>query len=248
MALTTEQEQALLALLDENKITLSELPAATDLSAEDLLLIRQGIIDKSVNSNVLKKYFTPAASSFTESGIVKLSNAINSDDEHIAATSKAVKSAHSIALQASQDVSTKSLSKSANLADVADVAEVLKNLGLSEKAATRNIGNGENQIPDMSFFKSSNLEFGWQKLPSGIIIQWGCCLSAGSGSIEAGALNSFPIAFPNKCLAVTTTHTGHSPAIVGVVSVFVVNNTLFRCYRSGSGSNEVSVYYIAIGY
>ncbi|WP_140919612.1 phage tail protein [Limnobaculum xujianqingii] len=248
MALTTEQEQALLALLDEKKMTLSELPAATDLSTEDLLLIRQGIIDKSVNNNVLKKYFTPSASSFTESGIVKLSNAINSDDENIAATSKAVKSAHNAALQASQDVVTNALSKSANLSDVSDPVEVLKNLGLSEKAATRKIGNSEAQIPDMSFFKSSNLEFGWQKLPSGIIIQWGCCKSAGSGSIEAGALNSFPIAFPNKCLAVTTTHTGHSPVVVGATSVYVVSNALFRCYRSGSGTNEVSVYYIAVGY
>ncbi|SUB81754.1 Phage tail fibre repeat [Pragia fontium] len=97
MALTIEQEQALLAQLNEKKITLSELAAATDLAEDDLLLIRQGIIDKSVNSNVLKKYFTPPVSSLTESGIVKLSNAINSDDEYIAATSKAVKAVNKTA-------------------------------------------------------------------------------------------------------------------------------------------------------
>ncbi|WP_261865208.1 phage tail protein, partial [Budvicia aquatica] len=127
MALTIEQEQALLALLNEKKITLSELPAATGISEDDLMLIRQGILDKSVNSSVMKRHFTPAAASLTESGITKLSNAINSDDDYIAATSKAVKTAHDLAIKASADVSSKSLSKSANLSDVSDVDAVLKN-------------------------------------------------------------------------------------------------------------------------
>ncbi|PHI29703.1 phage tail protein [Budvicia aquatica] len=97
MALTIEQEQALLALLNEKKITLSELPAATGISEDDLMLIRQGILDKSVNSSVMKRHFTPAAASLTESGITKLSNAINSDDESIAATPKAVKLSYDLA-------------------------------------------------------------------------------------------------------------------------------------------------------
>lgn len=97
MALTIEQEQALLALLNEKKITLSELPAATGISEDDLMLIRQGILDKSVNSSVMKRHFTPAPASLTESGITKLSNAINSDDDFIAATSSAVKKAYNIA-------------------------------------------------------------------------------------------------------------------------------------------------------
>ncbi len=97
MALTIEQEQALLALLNEKKITLSELPAATGISEDDLMLIRQGILDKSVNSSVMKRHFTPAPASLTESGITKLSNAINSDDESIAATPKAVKLAYDLA-------------------------------------------------------------------------------------------------------------------------------------------------------
>lgn len=132
MALTIEQEQSLLALLNEKKITLSELPAATGISEDDLMLIRQGILDKSVNSSVMKRHFTPVAASLTESGITKLSNAVNSDDDYIAATSKAVKTAHDLAIKASSDVSSKSLSKSANLSDVTDVDAVLENLGLLE--------------------------------------------------------------------------------------------------------------------
>lgn len=132
MALTIEQEQALLALLNEKKITLSELPAATDLSEEDLMLIRQGILDKSVNSSVMKRHFTPAAASLTELGIIKLSNAINSDNESIAATSKAVKTTYDLVFKAISDVSNKSLSKNSNLSDIADTSKAIKNLGLLE--------------------------------------------------------------------------------------------------------------------
>ncbi|MGG7360894.1 phage tail protein, partial [Escherichia coli] len=53
-----------------------------------------------------------------------------------------------------------------------DVAGLLTYLGLGE-AAKRNVGNGQNQIPDMAAFASSLSSTGFQKLPSGLIIQWG---------------------------------------------------------------------------
>ncbi|MDL8652768.1 hypothetical protein QS303_26495, partial [Escherichia coli] len=43
------------------------------------------------------------------------------------------------------------------------VPTALENLGLGE-AAKRNVGTGENQIPDMSAYSSGS---GWQKLPDG---------------------------------------------------------------------------------
>ncbi|WP_250381832.1 gp53-like domain-containing protein [Escherichia coli] len=46
---------------------------------------------------------------------------------------------------------------------------ITTNLGLGE-AAKRNVGTGENQIPDMSAYSSGS---GWQKLPDGSIEQWG---------------------------------------------------------------------------
>ncbi|HAX9227511.1 TPA: hypothetical protein SIF92_002669 [Escherichia coli] len=49
------------------------------------------------------------------------------------------------------------------------VPTALENLGLGE-AAKRNVGTGENQIPDMSAYSSGS---GWQKLPDGSIEQWG---------------------------------------------------------------------------
>ncbi|EGI2317132.1 TPA: hypothetical protein ACM4B1_001633 [Escherichia coli] len=64
----------------------------------------------------------------------------------------------------------------------AAISTALTNLGLGE-AAKRNVGTGENQIPDMSAYSSGS---GWQKLPDGSIEQWG------------------RINFPNNAAAVST--------------------------------------------
>ncbi|WP_261832907.1 phage tail protein, partial [Leminorella grimontii] len=117
MALTLEQEQALLALLDEQKLTLSELDSASELNGSDLMLVRQGILDKSLKGETLKRYVTPPAASLITSGLTKLSSAVNSSDEGIAATSKAVKSAYDLARNA--------LMKESNLADLTNVADAL---------------------------------------------------------------------------------------------------------------------------
>ncbi|HGY8701088.1 TPA: phage tail protein [Escherichia coli] len=57
------------------------------------------------------------------------------------------------------------------MADAGLVAEVLKNLGLGE-AAKRNVGTGENQIPDMVSFSGVRDYYGKQLLPGGLILQW----------------------------------------------------------------------------
>lgn len=49
------------------------------------------------------------------------------------------------------------------------VKTALENLGLGE-AAKRDVGTGENQIPDMASFASGD---GWMKLPNGKILQYG---------------------------------------------------------------------------
>lgn len=41
------------------------------------------------------------------------------------------------------------------------------------EAAKRGVGNGANQFPDMSNFAGSLGFNGYQKLPTGLIIQWG---------------------------------------------------------------------------
>ena len=71
-----------------------------------------------------------------------------------------------------------------------DVAGLLAYLGLGE-AAKRNVGTGENQIPDMSSYASGS---GWRKMPDGSIEQWGRIRFPGEHeSVSANV--SFPIPF-----------------------------------------------------
>ncbi|CTU96834.1 phage tail protein [Escherichia coli] len=79
-----------------------------------------------------------------------------------------------------------------------DVAGLLAYLGLGE-AAKRNVGTGANQLPDMGSFTLSVSGTGYQKLPSGFILQWG---SIGAPGIAQDVVTHFPIAFPNRCLRV----------------------------------------------
>ncbi|EHV2489913.1 TPA: hypothetical protein ACIFTU_002507 [Escherichia coli] len=51
------------------------------------------------------------------------------------------------------------------------VKTALENLGLGE-AAKRNVGTGENQIPDMVSFSGVRDFYGKQLLPGGLILQW----------------------------------------------------------------------------
>ena len=83
----------------------------------------------------------------------------------------------------------------------------LINLGLKE-AAKRDVGTGANQIPDMNSFTSG---YGWQKLPSGLIIQW-CTVSippvgwanpVNGWSQSPNISVSLPIPFPNAVVAST---------------------------------------------
>lgn len=76
------------------------------------------------------------------------------------------------------------------MVDAGLAGEVLKNLGLGE-AAKRNVGTGENQIPDMSSYASGS---GWRKMPDGSIEQWGrISFPDEHGPVSANV--SFPIPF-----------------------------------------------------
>lgn len=56
------------------------------------------------------------------------------------------------------------------------------------------VGTGTNQIPDMSFFTLSMGQTGYQKLPSGMIIQWGIIALGNDGN----AFATLPLTFPNS--------------------------------------------------
>lgn len=67
-------------------------------------------------------------------------------------------------------------------------------------------GNRTNLIATMKMFSdeflASQLANGYQKLPSGLIIQWG--VASNTNNLGAGYSRiTFPIAFPNTCLSVS---------------------------------------------
>ncbi|EAV2542656.1 phage tail protein [Salmonella enterica] len=82
------------------------------------------------------------------------------------------------------------LAKDQHGADIPDPALFVKNLGLGE-AAKRDVGTGDNQIPDMGAFASGS---GWFRLPGGYIVQFGTF----AGNTTRFISGHFPIPFPNQ--------------------------------------------------
>ncbi|EIJ1642639.1 hypothetical protein LH903_000387 [Escherichia coli] len=117
------------------------------------------------------------------------------------------------------------------------VKTALENLGLGE-AAKRNVGTGSGQIPDMSSFSGSIASKGYQKLPGGLIIQWGAG-DAGTGYVgSTGNEMNFPIAFPSQCFQVVTSYdNGGGKIVAGAAGNMTRTGFLLRCDASGGDYN-----------
>ncbi|MFU0867958.1 phage tail protein [Kluyvera ascorbata] len=129
------------------------------------------------------------------------------------------------------------------------VNQVLQNLGLGNlptfgTAASKDVGTGTGQIPDMSAFASLKDANGWLKLPGGMILQWG-------RAIEAASIN-FPIPFPTACLCLQANKLAETGAGIGSVengtpTVVSVNSASSFGMSWGSLTGN-SMYFFAIGY
>ncbi|HHV9131874.1 TPA: gp53-like domain-containing protein [Escherichia coli] len=124
------------------------------------------------------------------------------------------------------------------------VKTALENLGLGE-AAKRNVGTGENQIPDMASFASGD---GWMKLPNGKILQYG--RGAVTPTLSSQTMRiTFSIPFPKKADCAMLTHSGDGGAPLGAGRGFVMTAegptlTGFNsAYRTSSTSDTVSMNY-----
>ncbi|MGS4454184.1 gp53-like domain-containing protein [Enterobacter roggenkampii] len=122
----------------------------------------------------------------------------------------------------------------------AAISTALANLGLGT-VATKNVGTGSGQIPDMSSFNTGNTNS--FRLPTGHFVP------IGSGqTISGGFTQSYPTPFPNICQALV----GVVYSTLGV-RAFIATNTSDRTAanmnvvdQNGNGIN-VTVGYIAIG-
>ena len=125
-----------------------------------------------------------------------------------------------------------------------DVAGLLAYLGLGE-AAKRDVGTGENQIPDMTSFASGD---GWMKLPNGKILQYGRGAVTPTLSTQTMRI-TFSIPFPKKADCAMLTHSGDGGAPLGAGRGFVMTAedptlTGFNsAYRTSSTSDTVSMNY-----
>lgn len=126
----------------------------------------------------------------------------------------------------------------------AAISTALTNLGLGE-AAKRNVGTGENQIPDMASFASGD---GWMKLPNGKILQYGRGAVTPTLSTQTMRI-TFSIPFPKKADCAMLTHSGDGGAPLGAGRGFVMTAegptlTGFNsAYRTSSTSDTVSMNY-----
>lgn len=140
-----------------------------------------------------------------------------------------------------------------------DVAAILEYLGLGT-AAKKNIGTGSGQVPDMSSFTSSFAQNGYQKLPSGLIIQWGYS-SVASTAAGASANNTvtvtYPVAFPNTTAQVLAAYDNTSTLLKAIFSTDTFTKTTFQAssfaltYTAATptyGQRETAFRWIAIGY
>lgn len=124
------------------------------------------------------------------------------------------------------------------------VKTALENLGLGE-AAKRDVGTGENQIPDMASFASGD---GWMKLPNGKILQYGRGAVTPTLSTQTMRI-TFPIPFPKKADIAILTHSGDGGAPFGAGRGFVMSvegQTLTgfnSAYRTASTSDKISMAY-----
>ena len=111
------------------------------------------------------------------------------------------------------------LAKDQNGADIPDKAAFLQNLGLGT-AAKRDVGTGENQIPDMSSFGAGS---GWSQLPNGKLLQWGTY----TGSATTGTIN-FPVPFPISVGRVIMSLSGTSADAGSIAYVLQDDNSLSK--------------------
>jgi hypothetical protein len=93
-------------------------------------------------------------------------------------------------------------------------------------------------------FSASLAANGYQRLPDGMIIQWGTALTSGSADVFV----TFPIAFPTTVRSVVGTPTASGSGVFASVNGSVASGFNLSAWTSNSTRNVVNVPWIAIGH
>ncbi|HGG8743549.1 TPA: hypothetical protein ACJJXK_005207, partial [Enterobacter asburiae] len=121
----------------------------------------------------------------------------------------------------------------------AAIAMALSNLGLGT-AATKNVGVGAGQIPDMSSFTKGP---GWQKLPSGKIFQWFQVSTITTAAVQA----NYPIPFPSGANMVISSAVDVDAPNWTSAANFNASSCLVSAYDGNRVRAATSVFVFAIG-
>lgn len=124
---------------------------------------------------------------------------------------------------------------------------LISNLGLGA-AAKRDVGTGNNQIPDMSAFAfspGSTTTAGYTFLPNGIILQWGT-IPASANEVTV----TLPILFPNSLLQVFSTSGYTAGGTTASIASFgtAMNPAIRGSFTARCTSPTIGGRYLAIGY
>lgn len=122
----------------------------------------------------------------------------------------------------------------------------LNTVGYNANVAAVDGATGNVVLGNLPGFAKSFSSYGYQKLPSGIIIQWG---NANTNAATQAASITFPIAFPNACLSVSGSHHGGGGAMFVVTSFSQYNmNFIVSTAIGGVATGSFAGYWIAIGF
>lgn len=132
------------------------------------------------------------------------------------------------------------------MADAGLISKVFENLGLGT-AAGKNTGADTGQIPDMGFFGNSLLANGYQKLPGGLVVQWGAfTVSATAGTV--GNLDvTFPIAFPVAFRAMSALMSTNDPSL-RFTGLDAASTNRIKARFTYVTPTANSIHWIALGY
>lgn len=211
-------EPTITSKLGATKVNLSQLPAASTIADADILLIRQGTVDKSVAASVFKTYASPAASE-TVVGVVRLAT----DAETATGTSRTI-----------------AVDPAGAKATFAQLA------GLSTQLFNVAAGTSSNNAVNLGQFSSSLLTNGYQKLAGGLIIQWGITSPISSGTSANIAFPiAFPTAGLQIVAGVGASGL-LSNNFTGAMEI--QSRTNFNVYSYVNGGGAGTYRWIAVGY
>jgi len=110
------------------------------------------------------------------------------------------------------------------------------------------VSNGSNQwalygsatLQYAASFVNSLAASGYQKLPGGLIIQWG-------NVANNAATNSFPVAFPTACLSMTASRESSNYTSIDGCASQIVSASQY-VVREGASADASIIFWMAIGY